>query len=146
MGELRRITKCRICKSDKLADAFGIDSKRYYVVCKVCTTLQRKEDILYSIDINFEGRKFELDYYPAFLKNHDTTPMTEDVCIFFSLGSIEYVLNKCGYEVVDAAVVGYKLHVLFEPFTMLKKIRNFEKKQRLNNQYTFFLWAIQLKK
>lgn len=144
--DTKHIKECRICKSDKLAQAFGIDNDRYYVVCKICTTLQRREDILYQIDFNFEGRRFEVDYYPAFLKSHDTTPMTKDKVFFFSLTSIEYILSQCGYDITEVVLDGYTLHVVFDKVSLLKRIQRAEKRMRLDNQYTFMLWAMQLKK
>ena len=62
---------CRVCRSPKLGEAFGIDGT-YFVFCKNCTTLQRKDDIPYEINFNFEGRKLEVPYYPAFLRNQYT--------------------------------------------------------------------------
>jgi hypothetical protein len=145
MGQTN-IRQCRICKSDKLGDAFGVDSKFYYVFCKICKTLQRKDDMLYEINFDFSTGRVAVPYYPIFLDKHDTEPLTEDRCLYFSLSSIEYLLNACGYEVLQAEVNGYDLLVDFKPLTKLDKIRRFEKRKKLDNQYTFMLWAMQLKK
>ena len=139
------IKSCRVCKSDKLGEAFGIDNKMYFVFCKFCHTLQRKDDTPYQIDFNFEGRQLEVDYYPAFLLNHDTAPLSKG-CVFFSLFSIEYILEKMGYEIIEINLIGYRLYVAFQPLSKLKRLRSKEKKMKLDNQFTFMLWAMQFKK
>lgn len=138
------ITKCRSCQSKNLGQALKLKG-HMFVFCKDCTLLQRQEDIPFEINFNFEGRQFELDYYPAFLSKNELDCVTEDSCLFFSLQAIEKLLYDNGFKVTDAQVNENKLHVVFDKLTKFEKIKLLEKKLRLDNQFSFFLWAVKLK-
>ena len=144
MGE-KFIVKCRVCKSDKLGMAFNVNKIQYYF-CKLCCALQQKNDIPFQIDFDLSQGAISVPYYPAFLEKHDTEPLTSDRVLFYSLVTVEHLLYSCGYEVTDAWITGYDLCVTFQPLPQLKRLRKFEQKKRIDNQFTFFLWAVQFKK
>ena len=110
--------------------------------CERCTLLQRQEDIPYQIDFNFEGRYFELPYFPVFLPNKNLDHVTANTCLFFSLQAINYLLKVSGYAITQAFVRGEILVVAFDKATPLQKLETFEELKRLDNKFTYFLYAI----
>lgn len=141
---MNSINKCRVCRG-KLK--FALKMKRMvFLFCEVCTLLQRADDVPYELDFNFEGRQFVLPYYPAFLENKNLSWVSEDSCVFFSLKAIEFILNIMGYTVTNAVIKEETLAVSFDKATSLEKIRTYEQLKRLDNKYTYFLYAIQQKK
>lgn len=116
-----------------------------FLICRSCTLLQRQEDIPYQIDFNFEGRQFELPYYPYFLIKKEFDFVNGDSCVFFSMRAIEYLLQSSGYKVIDAKIVDNKLYVAFDKLNNLEKIQSFEKRKRLDNQFTYFLLSVKNK-
>lgn len=141
---MKSITKCRACKSRNLDFALNLKNKKY-CYCKDCTLLQRAEDIPFELFLNFEGRRFELDYYPAFLEKHDLDCVTDESVVFFSYQAIESLLNRNGYDVVDAAIQGTKLIVTFDRMPRWKRIKFYEQSKKLTNKFTYFLYAIKNK-
>jgi hypothetical protein len=137
------ITKCRSCGSKNLGQALKLKGLML-LFCKECTLLQRQDDISYEANFNFEERQFELDYYPAFLSKNELDCVTESV-MFFSLKAIERLLNDNGFKLMDADIEGNKLLVSFDKLSKLEKLQSLEKKLRLDNQFSFFLWAVKLK-
>lgn len=117
-----------------------------FIICRNCTLLQRQEDIPYEINFNFEGRQFELDYYPVFLAQKNYDCVNENSCIFFSLKSLTYLVQSCGYKVTDAVVSGDKLVVGFDILNRLERIQVNEQKMRLDNQFTYFLASCRMKR
>lgn len=138
------ITKCRACQSKSLGYALKI-KKWVFVFCKECTLLQREKDIPCSITLDFTEKMLEVDYYPAFLSKKELDCVSEDSCLFFSLTALEKLLCTAGYKVTDAEVQGNKLFVAFDKLTRLEKLHNIEKKLKLDNQFSFFLWALKTK-
>lgn len=139
------IKKCRSCQSKALGQALKLKG-HMFVFCKECTLLQRQDDIPYEANFNFEGRQFELDYYPAFLSRNDLESIDEDSVMFFSLKAIERLLNDNGFKIIDADIMESKLHIVFDKLSKLEKLRSVEKKLKLDNQFSYFLWAVKLKK
>lgn len=140
---MKTIDTCRVCQKKNLKEAFGVDNT-YYVFCKDCWTLQRKDDIPYQIDFYFAGGFLEVVYYPAFLRKHDVAPLANE-CIFFSLKALEFLLNIAGYDATSLTLEGYTLKVYFQPTVGLEQLRRKEKGMKLDSQSTFLLWAMQLK-
>lgn len=141
---MKLINKCRLCKG-RLRYALKMKSWDF-MFCEKCTLLQRQDDMLYQIDFNFEGRYFELPYFPAFLQNKNLDPVHESVCMFFTLKAISYLLSGQGYTVTQAVVKGETLHVSFDKSSSLQKLVFFEDEKRFDNKFTYFLFAIQQKK
>lgn len=139
------IKRCRVCRSKDLLAINNIKQWQF-VVCKNCTLLQRKDDMSYETNFNFEGRLFILDYYPVFLSLGKLDCITENACMFFSCTAIEYLLNTQGYKIIDAQIIDTKLHVSFDKLLPLEKIRLNEERMRLTNFYTYFLWNMQSQK
>lgn len=139
------ITKCRSCQSKNLGQALKLKGAMY-LFCKDCTLLQRKDDIPYEANFNFEGRQFDLDYYPAFLSRNDLSGVTKDSVMFFSLKAVDVLLSNSGFKLIDAEVKDNKLHVVFDKLSRLEKLQLLEKKLRLDNQFSYFLLAVKLRK
>lgn len=99
--------------------------------------------MLFEINFNFEGRAFVLDYYPTFLSQGKLDCVTETACMFFSCTAVEYLLNSNGYKIIDAQIVDTKLHVSFDKLLPIEKIRLNEKRMKLDNWGTYFLWKMQ---
>ncbi len=133
---------CRGCKSKKLKYALKINEKDF-VICQLCTLLQRKDDIPYNITFDFSSGGITVDYYPYFLK---TKFPTEEAVIYFSLKSIEVILEQAGYEVVNAQTTDEgKLEVQFQKMNNVDRLRLFEMMKKLNNQFTYFLHRVKKK-
>lgn len=117
-----------------------------FVVCKDCTLLQRRDDIPYEVFFNFEGRQCNFDYYPVFLAKSQLDCVTKDTCMLFSLRAIEHLLYMQGYKVTNAEIVDSKMYVAFDKLNRLEQLQRYEKKAKLDNYFSYFLWAVQLKK
>lgn len=139
------ITKCRLCQSKNLGFALKLKGL-VFIFCKDCTLLQRKEEMPYELNFNPEEKQLEVDYYPAFLSENELGCINESSVVLFSLKAIETLLNNNGFKITDVEMEDNKLYVAFAEFSSLEKLHFIEKRLKLNNQYSYFLWAVKLKK
>jgi hypothetical protein len=138
----KSIVVCRGCKSEKIKYALNINGKEF-VICKLCTLLQRKDDIPYNITFDFSIGILSVDYYPYFLK---TQFPKEDICLYFSLKSIEVILEQAGYKVVDTQTTDEgKLNVQFDKLDNVDKLRLYEMMRKLGSQFTYLLYSMRKK-
>lgn len=141
MGE-RIINNCRGCKSKKLKYALKINDKTF-VICQTCTLLQRQDNILYELNFDLASSIITVDYYPYFLLK--SFPK-EDKTIYFSLKSVEVILEQVGFKVIDAQTTDDgMLEVRFERMDSVDKLRVFEMMKKLSSQFTYFLYSVKKK-
>lgn len=138
-----KIVKCRLCQSNKLRYALKMTGHTY-LICQVCTLLQREQDIKYDLTFDFSTGLISFDYYPYFL-NKKEMPVSENSCMFFSLKAIELLLQKGGHKVINAKLNEGKLEVRFEKLNSLERLRLFEKVKKLSSQFTYFLASVKMK-
>ncbi len=137
------IVNCRGCKSKKLRYAFDIHEKKF-VICQVCTLLQRQDNIPYELTFDLSSGVFAVDYFPYFLTIQKFPE--DDRCMYFSLKSIEAILEQEGYQVIDARTTNEgKLEVKFEKMSSLDRIRLYEMVKKLGSQFTYFLHSVKNK-
>lgn len=136
----KSIVKCRLCGSKRLKYALKLEGHKY-VVCQLCTLLQREQETTrMTIEL---GETLSVDYYPYFLSRKEF-PEIKDV--YFSLKAVEVLLQKQGLQVTQAQTTDEgKLEVTFEPMSNLDKIRMYELSKKLDNQYTYFLYEVSKK-
>ncbi len=138
----KSIVNCRGCKSRNLKKALKINGNEF-VICQLCTLLQRKDDVPYNITFDFSSGGLAVDYYPYFLK---TKFPKEESVVYFSLKAIEIILQQAGYRVVDCQTTDEgKLEVLFEKMDRVDKLRMYELMKQLSSQFTYFLYSVKKK-
>ncbi len=134
------ITKCRICKSRKLKYALKIAGNSF-VICQLCTLLQRQEDIGAEIEVDLSTGMLSFDYYPYILLKK--LSVDEDAVTLYSLKAVEVLLELRGYKVVQAQTTDEgKLEVQIEPLDTVERIRLFEMSKKLASQFTYFLFTL----
>lgn len=110
------------------------------VICQLCTLLQKSEDVPFEVTFDFSLGNLSVDYYPFLLEKKKLG--VGDTCMFFSLKSMEVLLQKAGYKVNNARLNGDKLEVFFEKLDTTDRIRLYEKAKKLGSQFTFFLFSV----
>lgn len=137
------ITNCRVCKSRKIKYALKINA-RAFVICQMCTLLQREDNVPYNIAFDLASGGFSVDYYPYFLLKKNFPK--EDRIIYFSLKAIEAMLEQAGYKVKDAHTTDEgKIEVQIEKLDNLDRLRVFEMMRKLGSQFTYFLYSVKKK-
>ena len=133
------VTACRGCRSKRIKDALKINGK-LFIICQTCTLLQIKDNIPYNITFDLSSGAFTVDYYPYYLLNKFPK---EEKNLYFSLKSVEAILEQAGYKVVHAQTTDEgQLEVQFEKMDNLDRIRVFEMQRKLSSQFTYFLYSV----
>ncbi len=139
------IVTCRLCKSKKLKSALQINGK-LFLICQLCTLLQRAEDISYSLTVDLSSGGLIFDYYPFYLERGLPLPVTDDTCFLFSFKAIEVLFQQKGFKINQAQTTDEgKIEIGFEPLNSMEKIQLFEMMKRIGNQFTYFLYSVKKK-
>lgn len=87
------------------------------------------------------------NYLAGMLQQHAYDNVVHEHLEYYSLTSLEHLLNRHGLEVFDVTtndINGGSFRVFVRHMDRVKKMRLFEKRLRLDNKFTYAIWGMQV--